>query len=333
MPFKICLAGCGAISEAQHGPSILKYVQLHDDTVFAACCDIIEEKARIYHNKFNTSRYYTNLSEMLDTEKPDAVCLICPENKTAELSCFIMEKGYPLLLEKPPGLNADETRRMISVAHNNNALNQVAFNRRFVPLVQKMIEKINNFGGCKEITDLHYRMLRVDRRDINFATTAIHGIDLVRYIAGADYKQIKFTYKELSQYGDSVANIHLNGLMSSGIVVHMDFLPMSGVVTERLEVNTTNGIFFVELPVWKEGLDMPGRITHYINNECVFTTTGEEIAGCTEEYMLNGFYHENKSFFDNIRNKRIPADDIASDLQGVEISDCIYNREALYEHY
>ena len=333
MSFKICLIGCGDLANSQHGPAILKYIEQNRDTDFIACCDIDENRARDFKDKFGLKRHYTDIHVMLDTEKPDAVSLICPENKTAELSCLIMERGYPLMLEKPPGLNGAQTRRMLEVAKQYDVPNQVAFNRRYIPLVHKLLEIISstsNDDTMNEIMDIHYRMIRVNRRDIDFAATAIHGIDLVKYIAGAEYKEADFRYQELPQYGEHVANIHINGIMTSGTVVHMDFLPMSGVVTERLEVNTHKGLFRLELPVWAYGHDMPGRITQIVNNEITFTMTGSELTGSTDEVMLNGFYHENESFFNDIRNGRKPPGDIISGLQSVEVADCINHRRTRY---
>jgi len=331
MPFKICVVGCGVLSNAQHGPAISRYVRTHEDTIFSACCDIDENRARDYSNSFKIPHYYTDIDEMLRVEKPDAVSLICPLEKTADLSRRIMKLGVPLLLEKPPGSNSTETGKMIDTANENNVPNQVAFNRRYMPLVQKLMEILRGLGSADIITDIHYRMLRVDRRDKEFSTTAIHGIDLVKYISGADYKQVDFRYHELPRYGESVTNMHLNGIMTSGTVVHLDFLPMSGVVTERLEINTHKGIFWLELPVWTGSHDMPGRLTHLQNSDVIFSVTGDELSGSADEYMLNGFYHENKCFFDDIRNGVKPEGDIKSGLQAVEIADCINNRSSVYQ--
>ena len=325
------MIGCGYLSVDQHGPSIMKYIEKHGNVLFTACCDIDEDKARLFKDMFKVSRHYTDYIEMLDTEKPDAVSLICPVEKTAELSCKIMKRGYPLLMEKPPGLNSIETRRMIDVAEKHNVPNQVAFNRRYIPLVQEMMGIINDQGGENIITDIHYRMIRVNRRDRNFATTAIHGIDLVRFIVGADYDHVDFRYNELPQYGEFVANIHMSGVMTSGTMIHMDFLPMSGAVTERLEVNTHIGLFRLELPVWAYGEDIPGRITHLQNGNIVYSATCEDLTGSRDEYMINGMYHENESFLNDIRNTKKPAGDIKSGLQSVVIADCINDRRSTYE--
>ena len=330
MPFKICVVGCGNVSNTQHGPAITRYVNLHENTLFAACCDIDIDRARDYGHKFDLPNFYTDIDDMLDKENPDAVSLISPVEKTAELSCLIMKRGYPLMLEKPPGSNSIETKSMIDAARENNVPNQVAFNRRYMPLVQKLMDTLKSIDALNEITDIHYRMIRVNRRDDSFSTTAIHGIDLVRYISGADYRHVEIKYHELPQYGDCVANMHLNGVMSSGAIVHLDFLPMSGVVTERLEVNTHKGIFWLELPVWAESYDMPGKITYLQNGNVIFTINGEELSNCADEYILNGIYNENKFFFDSIRDGKKPDGDIMSGLQAVEIADCLNRRNASY---
>ena len=40
---------------------------------------------------------------------------------------------------------------------------------------------------ARPLRHVHYEMTRVDRRDPDFSTTAIHGIDAVRFLAGSDY--------------------------------------------------------------------------------------------------------------------------------------------------
>jgi len=325
------MIGCGYLSVDQHGPAVTKYIQRHGGVEFSACCDIDEKKALEFKEKFNIPRHYTNYLEMLDSEKPGAVSLICPVDITAEFSCKIMERGYPIILEKPPGLNSAETRRMIDVAHKHGVPNQVAFNRRYIPLIQRLMEILDSLDATNEIMDICYRMIRVDRRDPDFATTAIHGIDLVRYIAGADYKHVDFRYHEFPQYGEGVKNIHINGVMTSGTVIHMDFLPMSGAVTERLEVNTHKGLFRIEVPAWAYGEDKHGRITHMRNREVILSETCVDLVGSSEEYMINGMYHENESFLNDIREGRKPEGDIVSGLQSVEIADCISGKKSEYK--
>jgi len=319
--FKICMVGCGAIARSSHGPSVRRYVEQHPGTTFAACCDIDEERAMAFKDEFGATNYYTNMDVMLDREKPQAVCLISPVELTAALSCRIFEQGYPLILEKPPGMNRLEAMGMIEAC--KGVPNQVAFNRRYMPLVIKAMEMINEWGGAECILDINYRMLRVNRRDNDFATTAIHGIDLVKFLSKSSYRHIDFTYRELPQLGENVSNFHLSGVMDSGAVIRLDFLPISGANTERLEINTTSGLIDLHLPIWAGCFDGAGRLTYIRDNETVLTIYGNEH---DEDFVLGGFYDENARFFDDVRSGKKPEGDIASGLQAVEVASCISRR-------
>lgn len=330
MTFKICLIGCGIMARNQHGPACKKYEAAHENVTFAACCDIDEGRAKSFAARFNIPAWYTCIDTMLDTEKPQAVCLIAPEALTAELSCKVLEKGYPLIMEKPPGMTTEETLRMIRAAERLSVPNQVAFNRRYMPIVQKAMSLLDDWGGAGCITDIQYRMVRANRTDPNFSTTAIHGIDLVKYLARAGYKEINFQYYELPHKGETVANFYLNCKMENGIVTNLAFLPVSHINTERVEINTTKGLLCLHLPIWAGCYDGHGKLTLYSNNEKAWEIDGADIAGCTDDFVLGGFYHENAMFFDAVQRGQKPEGDIASGLQGVEIANCIRKRHPNY---
>jgi predicted dehydrogenase len=317
--FNICLIGCGDMAWTHHGHSINKYAAQNPGVRFAACCDIDPDKARKFKEAFNVGNCYTDIEAMLDAEKPQAVNLICPVELTADLSCLIMGKGYPLLVEKPPGLDTAETRRMMAAA--KGVPNQVSFNRRYMPYVQKCLSLI----GAGRIYDIRYRMARVRRQDHDFATTAIHGIDLVKYMAGSEYKTLRFTYRSFPELGPTVANFHVSGCMENGVIVSMDFLPISGTDTERLEINTDKGMFWLKLPLWASCCDKTGSLEHLDKGQYLERITYED-----ETYVLAGFYNENAFFYDDVRNGKNPAGDIASGLQSVEIADYLRRREAVY---
>jgi len=330
MDFKICVIGCGSIARSQHGPACKHYEYLHKGTQFAACCDIDEERAKSFKEDFGLSAWYTDMNTMLEMENPQAVCLISPVEKTAELSIKILEKGFPLILEKPPGMNIEETRQMIHVAETHAVPNLVAFNRRYMPIILKAMDLLEEWGGADCITDVNYRMVRANRRDENFASTAIHGIDLVSHIVQSDYQQIDFRYKNLPQYGETVANFHLAGEMENGVAVNLDFWPMSGVNTERIEINTHRGLLSINLPIWAGCYDGFGKLTHFVDSKEALVLNGEDIAESDDEFVLGGFYHENAIFFDAVKNRSKIKGDIASGLQAVEIADIIRQRQAKY---
>lgn len=324
MSFKICIAGCGYMAFNGHGPSYRKYADLNSDVELTACCDVDESRAMSFRNKFGFLRHYTDMDLMLDTERPQAVCLIVPVNLTFPLSVGILKKGYPLLLEKPPGLNKYETMEMVDAANKWNIPNMVAFNRRFMPLVIKLKELLEQLPLDKSLS-IDYRMLRVGRKDPDFSTTAIHGIDIVRYLAASDYRTVHFSYQQLTDAGENVVNIFMDCEFESGATARLGICPVAGMVAERLEINSLQHTFQVNLPL-AGSKDIPGRLSHFYKGNTVLELNGINLSGNSDEFVLNGFYDENKIFFDDIRSGRKPANDILSAVQSVEIADCIRNR-------
>jgi myo-inositol 2-dehydrogenase/D-chiro-inositol 1-dehydrogenase len=330
MKFRICSIGGGWMATQGHGPSLRRYARENPEVELAACCDINEEAAQRFQQNFGFARYYTDIFEMLDKEKPNAVCLVVPVHLTADLAIGIMEAGYPVLMEKPPGLDSKEAMDIIKAAERTNMPNQVAFNRRFTPLIQKLKEELANNYKPGEIQNIQYFMYRYGRTDEDFSTTAIHGIDATRYLAGSDYKYVKFTYQELPHLGKGVTNIYMDCVFESGSAAQLAFCPVAGVTIERAVVNLHDNTYFLNVPVWG-GMDTPGRLLHVKGDKVVSDISGLALSSVQELYETNGFYDENASFFDDIRSGRKPVNDVRSALQSVEIAECIRYRKAEYK--
>jgi len=233
MPFKICVIGCGQLANSHHGPAYVKYAQEHADTELTACSDVIEQRAVDFARRFGFQRHYADLLRMLAVENPDAVCLVVPPSITAQLACQILRLQYPLLIEKPPGLTVAETDRMISAARLSGTPNQVAFNRRYTPLVSLVKTLLADHVAPGELQHLQYDFYRIGRTDADFSTTAIHGIDTARFLAGSDYARISFHYQELPALGPTTANILMDCTFQSGTTAQISFCPVSGAVIER----------------------------------------------------------------------------------------------------
>ncbi len=324
MPLKICTVGCGNHSALVHGPSYLKYKKEKPDTVFAACCDLSAERAESYRERFGFERCYTDMTEMLNKEKPDAVCVIVPEHLICKTSIEVMKLGYSIMLEKPPGLCKEETQSMIAVAEEMGVTNQVAFNRRYLPLINKLREAIDTHAK-DSVQNMFYEFYRYDRREGSFETTAIHGIDAAKRVIGCDYKEVRFTYKELPEIGRKVANILLECTFENGVIARLNFCPVTGVVLERMCITAKDHTFFMSTPIW-DGFDAPGELLHVHAGKLVSRISGTDLTETQDMFLTNGFYDENYAFFENIRAGRKCENDIASTLQSVEIAEAIKAR-------
>jgi predicted dehydrogenase len=325
MAFRVCVIGCGSLSTSAHGPSLRRYADRHEDVVLAGCCDLDAAKTEAYRIAFGFERGYTDYQRMLQAEEPAAVCLMAPVDKTCELSCAVLGLGFPLLMEKPPGLNRAECLAMVAAAEKAGVPNQVSFNRRYAPLVGELKTRLDSQFQPDDIQDLRYDFYRINRRDADFATTAIHAIDTVRFLAGAPYRRVRFRYQGFPALGPTVANIFLECDMASGASAHITFCPVTGVIIERAAVSLFDHTFFLNIPIWR-AFDCPGRLQHLVRGELTEDIDGGTLEGAAEMYIASGFYGENASFLDDLRAGRRPEGDIRSGLQSVEIADAMRQR-------
>ena len=325
--FRIAVIGCGGIATSSHGPSYARYAAQHPGIELAACCDQDPARAGRFARDFGFARAYSDYQEMLDAEQPNAVCLLVPPERTCELTCAILPQGYPLLLEKPPGMTLAELAQMRRAAEQSGTPHQVAFNRRFMPLVQAFKRYFAERFAPEEVQFVRYDFTRVERADPDFSTTAIHGIDTAAFLAGAAYERVNFDYQPLPQFGAMVANTSLKASLTSGAQARLDFCPLAGVVTERATLHLHNHTFFIDLPVGR-GYDAPGRLVHLEKGRVVLDLAGPEAAGGAEGFLLNGFYAENEAFFEAVRAGQTLTSGLATAAQAVALAEAMRERRA-----
>jgi myo-inositol 2-dehydrogenase/D-chiro-inositol 1-dehydrogenase len=329
MTFKIVTIGCGSIAWRGHGPSYEKYAQNHPDVELAACVDLDITKAEAFRERFGFKRAYADIDTALSTEKPDAVCLVVPFQVTAQLAVPILDKGYSLLTEKPPGMTGQETLLLIQAAERSGAANQVAWNRRWMPIIAHTKRWISEQLAPGQLHHISYDLHRVDRIGSDASITMVHGIDAVKFLAGSDYKQARFHYQTFEHHGASETNIHMEAEFESGVMAQICYFPLSGSVLERAVIQAADHTKFLQLPFWTSK-DSSGKVSLMQNNELQSELYGGEIAESEEEFITNGFYAENAAFFDAIRAGHKPNDSLKSALQSVEIAEAIRLRKPSY---
>ena len=325
--FKICSIGCGGMAKSGHGPAFAKYKNDYKDVCLAACCDINEEAAKAFKEEFGFEAYYTDYAKMLDEVKPDVVSLLCPVKLTCPMSIDIMKKGYDIIMEKPPGKNKEEILLMMKAAEESGVNVRTAFNRRYTPLILKLKELLKKDEN--KMVNITYQMYRTRRYVEDFATTAIHAIDVVKNIVGSDYKDVTFNYQHLPEFGAKVKNIIMTATMENGVLAQITFMPAGGAIVERISVNTVENSYFVELPFWGN-TDVPGKLTHVRRNEVCEVITGDTLSDSTDMFELSGFYDENRLFFEHIRSSDERICDLETAIQSVELEDALRNNVEKY---
>jgi predicted dehydrogenase len=184
---RIAVIGAGNHSALHHGSSLKSIAASRPGEIeLAAVCDLDAGRARAYAAQFGFAKTYADYKAMLASEKLDAIVAVTPVAATAAVAADLLLRGIPLVIEKPTGETAADTRRLLEVAAAQKAPHMVSFNRRFIPAVTRAKEWLAGPGKGRPPKIVIGRMLRTARREMGFVSgTGIHLIDTVLFFMGA----------------------------------------------------------------------------------------------------------------------------------------------------
>jgi myo-inositol 2-dehydrogenase / D-chiro-inositol 1-dehydrogenase len=268
MNLRICMIGCGEFARLCHGPSQRTCVALHPEVELAACCDTDPIRAQAYARSFGFSRHYTDILAMLDAERPDAVVLAVPPATTCRVASLVLEHGFPLLLEKPPGMTPAELDRLIAATEGGGAKAQVAFNRRYMPVMLKAREILDADFPPESVSRIDYEMVRFNRWEPDFSTTAIHALDAALFLARSPYVAAELHFQPQSQGEREAVNVAIEADCASGSQVLINIQPVTGRNAESVRIHTVGQFLAIKIPASPLS-DEAGSLKHWRGNELV----------------------------------------------------------------
>ncbi len=188
------LVGCGRI--AKKHAELLGTGQIPNARL-AAVCDIVEEKAKFFGEKYNVP-YYTDMDEMMQKENIDVVSVLTESGNHAKHTIHLSQYGKHIIVEKPMALTLDDADRMIEACDRNNCKLFVVKQNRFNLPVQKLREALEKgrFGKLV-LGTVRVRWMR-DQNYYNLApwrgtwaldggvlsNQASHHVDLLQWMMG-----------------------------------------------------------------------------------------------------------------------------------------------------
>lgn len=318
---KVCLIGCGDHARHVYWDAILRCRAEMDQIEFCACCDVEKERARDFAEKICAPHFYTDYFEMVAQECPDAAILVTPYHLTAKIAADMMHAGCAVLIEKPPAEDYPSCCVLASVAKETGCMNQVAFNRRHIPIVRELRAHI----GGKPILHIDYHMYRINRTETHFYSTAVHGVDLVCKLMGQPCKKGSILYGAIPGYEPGVINILMQLMFEGGATAQLSFCPVSGLVSESMTVTTEQGSYLVEIPIWSD--QDTGKLIFSDHHGVV-----KQIVSSDGPHMFesNGFYWQLHQFLEALLCGNPSEDDICSSLETMRLTDCIRMRKTDY---
>lgn len=326
MAVRVALIGCGELARDYYAPAFRRLAK-EGAAVLAACCDCDEDKSRAYAVETGFEKSYSDVKRMIRESGPDCMLIATPVTVTAKTAADLSRFCIPMMIEKPPALNAVDGELLKQALQKNGVLHQIAFNRHYMPLIRELKSRLEVSGDIQNVQVL---MSRYRRTEPTFYTTAIHSVDLARYLAGAPYEKVRFSYQSLPQYGGGVENIFMDCRFKNGVSGQVSTLVCSGTVNERVMVTCDDRSYFARLPVWGCS-DCPGNLEVYERGLPVSVKSGGEISDGPGDSEMNGFYAEIRGFLQAVEAGRQPEESMEYAMQAVKIGECIHNHMNEFE--
>jgi predicted dehydrogenase len=122
------------------GMNHVQSASLVPEAKLVAACDLRED-FRAPIEKMGV-KFYTDYRRMLDSEKLDGVVIALPNHLHAPVSIECLERGLPVLIEKPVAGTLEDADRMIAATERTGVPLLVGHHRRFSPFCVRVREAI-----------------------------------------------------------------------------------------------------------------------------------------------------------------------------------------------
>jgi predicted dehydrogenase len=113
-----------------------------------------QDSAQSFANEWNVPHFFDSYSKLAESSTIDAVYIATPHTEHTKNALICMENGKAVLCEKPFAVNADQVKKMIQTAREQNTLLMEGMWSRFPPLMEKIRNLIAN-DEIGEIRTIH----------------------------------------------------------------------------------------------------------------------------------------------------------------------------------
>ncbi len=232
------------------------------DVDFCAVVGRTLDRTRARAEEFGT-RYYLDIDEMLNAERPDLVSLSLPNQGHFEATLAVIRAGYPLLVEKPLVFDLDEADRLLREAEQRDLFFAINFNHRFARPVQLAHAAVME-QRLGEIVFATWRFGgegRGDHPHANLIETQCHAFDMLEYLCGPiESVMAQMTDKTGKGYSTLALALHFASGAVGSLVGSYDS-SYAYADTHFLEVNGTQGRVLIEDTVRRYAFQSAGSET------------------------------------------------------------------------
>ncbi len=187
---------------------------------------------------------HRTVADMVESGDVDAVIVAAPAHLNGDVAIHAIERGIPVLLEKPPALSSAGVMNLHETARRTGSKVMVAFNRRFNPLIQAAIDVIKETGPLRQIVaefhkDIHEftddPRISPTMMDLMLMESPIHSVDIVTHFADAPVRTVHAIVKRTVS---GLRDVHAALVeFENGVVCQLTAAYTSGGRLERYELH------------------------------------------------------------------------------------------------
>ena len=181
-PLSIGFIGAGPVVQSKHWPAIKRLQTIWEPVSVAAFALRSAEQARKVETVFG-GRWYEDYRRMIAEVKLDGVIVCSPDDVHAEHALACLERGIPVLVEKPIARSLSDSLRMCTLADAKGVPFMTVANKRYSPPYRRAKKLIVEGPVSNPAMAVAKFNLGYDYVDL-FESGTIHIFDITRYLMG-----------------------------------------------------------------------------------------------------------------------------------------------------
>src|SRR3990172_5703200 len=183
---RVATVGAGRFASSMHYPSLADL----DDAELVAICDVDAARLKETAEKCGVSGRYSDYRRMIEETNPDAVYVIMPPGPMVPIALEVLRGGRPVFMEKPPGMQVEESRALAEAASEAGVFGMVGFNRCFSPVTTESKSRLAEIGPIDLVVGEFHKPQHPTYQGAgsHIVADVIHIIALLHHVGGAPKK-------------------------------------------------------------------------------------------------------------------------------------------------
>ncbi|WP_408640144.1 Gfo/Idh/MocA family protein [Cutibacterium equinum] len=182
-----------------------KFPEIPADIRLVSCCDLVEENRKLAVERLGFYTAVEDYRDLICNPDVDVVSICAPNFLHRDISLAAAEAGKPFWIEKPMGINAEQSREIAEAAEARGLVTSVGFNYRHTPAIEFARQLISD-GRLGVVTNVRVWLLAdyasdphgplTWRYDPERAGAGVvldlmgHGEDLVQYLLKRRFTEV-----------------------------------------------------------------------------------------------------------------------------------------------